>query len=101
MTEGLKLEFWKVGDLTPYELNNKDHPERQLEALVDIISRLGFKNPIQVDEAGVIIAGHARLKAAEQLGLQKVPVLVIEDLDENQKKRTKNSRQYYSRPGTI
>ena len=92
MAEGLQLEFWKVWDLTPYEFNNKDHPEKQLEALVDIISRLWFKNPIQIDEAGVIIAGHARLKAAEKLGLEKVPVLVIADLDENQKKRTKNSR---------
>ena len=86
MAEGLQLEFWKVWDLTPYEFNNKDHPEKQLEALVDIISRLWFKNPIQIDEAGVIIAGHARLKAAEKLGLEKVPVLVIADLDENQKK---------------
>jgi ParB-like chromosome segregation protein Spo0J len=48
------------------------------------LSEFGFRQPIVVDEDGVIIAGHTRWKAATKLGLAKVPVHVATDLSPDQ-----------------
>lgn len=48
------------------------------------IKEFGFKVPIVVDKNNVIIAGHTRLKAAQKLGLEEVPVIVADDLTEEQ-----------------
>lgn len=50
------------------------------------IKEFGFKQPIVVDAEGVVVAGHTRLKAAQQLGLKTVPVLIADDLTEEQVK---------------
>lgn len=48
------------------------------------IKEFGFKVPIVVDKDNVIIAGHTRLKAAQKLGLEEVPVIVADDLTPEQ-----------------
>lgn len=68
-----------IGELKPYERN----PRINEEAVANVarsIERFGFRQPIVVDEEDVIIVGHTRLKAAEQLGLEKVPVHVAKGL---------------------
>jgi hypothetical protein len=47
---------------------------------------LGFTNPILIDEANVIIAGHGRLLAAKQLGLTQVPTITLQHLSDSQKR---------------
>ena len=62
------------------------HPKRQIAQLVQSIQQFGFTNPVLVDEAGVLIAGHGRLRAAKELGLAEVPSITLAGLSEAQKK---------------
>jgi hypothetical protein len=55
-----------------------------VDAVANSIREFGFKVPIVVDSEGVIVAGHTRYKAAKKLGLQTVPCLVADDLNEEQ-----------------
>ena len=74
-----------IDDLIPYE-NNPRNNDDAVEAVAHSIDEFGFKVPIVVDKDKVIVAGHTRLKAAELLGLDTVPVIVADDLTENQVK---------------
>lgn len=69
----------RIGDITPYE-NNPRVNDDAVEYVAESIKAFGWKQPIVVDKDGVIIAGHTRYKAAKQLGLETVPVLVADDL---------------------
>ena len=72
--------------LKPNPRNARTHSKRQLDAIAGSIRRFGFLNPVLVDAEGVIIAGHGRVLAANQLGLEQVPVLRIEHLSEADKR---------------
>jgi len=50
------------------------------------IVEFGFNNPVLVDSQSGVIAGHGRLLAARKLGLAEVPVIVLDHLDENQRR---------------
>ena len=81
----MKIESRSLADIKPYE-NNPRQNDSAVEAVAASIQEFGFRQPIVVDADGVVIVGHARLKAAERLGLEKVPVHVAGDLSEAQKK---------------
>ena len=72
-----------VGDVVPYE-NNPRNNDMAVDKVAESIKEFGFQSPIIVDRNNVIIAGHTRLKAAEKLGLKKVPVIVAKNLTEEQ-----------------
>lgn len=75
----------KIEEVIPYEKN----PRRNDDAVVYVansIREFGFRVPIVVDKDGVIITGHTRLKAAKSLGMTEVPVIVADDLTEDQVK---------------
>lgn len=74
-TNGLKVIQMKREDLVPYS-NNPRNNDDGVEAVANSIREFGFQQPIVVDEDNVIIVGHTRLKAAEALGLETVPVVV-------------------------
>lgn len=80
-----KIIMKSVDEVIPYE-NNPRLNDDAVEPVANSIREFGFKNPIIVDGSGVIIAGHTRLKAAKQLGLDEVPVIVADDLSEEQVK---------------
>ncbi len=85
MTERkLNIQMWPVDQVAPYELNAKIHDKQQVERIAKSIAEFGWDQPIVVDKDGVIIKGHGRRLAAIQLGLSEVPVLVRDDLDEEQ-----------------
>lgn len=73
----------ELHSIREYE-NNPRHNERAVEAVAESIKQFGFKVPLVIDRNGVIIAGHTRAKAAEKLGLQKVPCIVADDLTDEQ-----------------
>lgn len=54
--------------------------------IADSISEFGFTNPVLIDEAGEIIAGHGRVMAAQRLGLDSVPCVVLGHLSDDQKR---------------
>lgn len=75
----------QLHELRAYE-NNPRNNDGAVAAVAASIYEFGFKVPIVIDAAGVIIAGHTRAKAAEQLGLQVVPCIVADDLNAEQSK---------------
>jgi DNA modification methylase len=75
-----RIVMRRVGELKPYEKNPRTHSDEQIELIVRSIEEFGFTNPILVDAKGMIVAGHARAKAAEKLGIEKVPTICLEYL---------------------
>jgi DNA modification methylase len=75
----MKVELWKISDITPYPGNPRQN-DAAVDAVAASIKEFGFRQPIVVDEQGVIVVGHTRFKAALKLGLQKVPVHVARGL---------------------
>lgn len=82
----IELDYWPLGRLTPYEANTKIHTEVDVELIAQSIERFGFNDPIGVDPDGEIIEGHGRLMAARMLGLEEVPVIILPDLTDKQKR---------------
>ena len=80
-----KIIEMAIEDVIPYE-NNPRKNDGAVDSVAASIHEFGFKNPIIVDSENVIIAGHTRLKAAEKLGLETVPVIVADDLTEDEVK---------------
>jgi len=80
------LQVWPVERLRPNPHNSRVHPEEQIAKLVASIRQFGFTRPILVDEQGTILVGHGALLAALDLGLSKVPVVVLDHLTEQQKR---------------
>lgn len=82
----LEVRMVPTGSLVPYVGNAKRHPEWQVEQIRNSIEAFGFNDPIAVwhDVAGhpVIVEGHGRLMAAKLLGLEEVPVVTLDHLDE-------------------
>ena len=79
----MEVKMISVNDVVPYE-NNPRKNDDAVDEVATSIKAFGFKNPIIVDKNMVIIAGHTRLKAALKLGLTMVPVIVAEDLSDDQ-----------------
>ncbi len=77
----MKIQQVELKKLVPYSFNNKKHPEKQIELIINSIQDFWFTQPIVVDEHFVIIIWHARTEAAKRLWLTKVPVIVRDDLD--------------------
>ena len=82
----LTVVYRPISDLKPDPRNARTHPKRQIEQLCSSIRQFGFTNPVLVDEAGILIAGHGRLRAAKELGLAEVPTIELSGLTEAQKK---------------
>lgn len=80
-----KLVERLVSDLVPYERNARTHTKDQISKLVKSIKQFGFTQPILIDENNLILAGHGRLEAAKEAGLDKVPCVVKEGLTQEQK----------------
>jgi DNA modification methylase len=73
-------------ELVPYKNNPRTHSKNQIRQIARSIEEFGFTNPVLIDRGGNIIAGHGRVKAAENLGLERVPTLCLEDMTEKQKR---------------
>jgi hypothetical protein len=83
---GKKLQFWPLAKLKPYDKNPRTHSPEQIDKLAGLILEFGFTRPVLVDEKGGILAGHGAMKAAEKLGMAKVPVVELTHLTPAQKR---------------
>ncbi|MGI8991527.1 MAG: site-specific DNA-methyltransferase [Bryobacteraceae bacterium] len=81
-----RIEHWPLAKLIPYAKNPRTHSDAQVAQIAASIREFGFTNPILVDRADGIIAGHGRLLAARELGMTEVPVIVLDHLTEIQKR---------------
>lgn len=82
----LQVQIWPIDRLLPYIRNARTHTAEQVAQVAASMKEFGWTNPILVGGDGVIIAGHARLAAARQLGIDEVPVIVLGHLNETQRR---------------
>jgi DNA modification methylase len=71
-----------TADLIVNARNARTHSARQVEQIAASILKFGFIIPIVVNDKGVVLAGHGRLRAAQRLGLEDVPIIVVKHLTE-------------------
>ena len=81
----MEVKLVNIDEIKPYE-NNPRINDDAVDAVAASLREFGFRQPIVVDEANVIIVGHTRWKAAKKLGLAKVPIHVARDLTAEQVK---------------
>jgi DNA modification methylase len=81
----MEVQLRPVSSIRPYD-NNPRINDLGVDAVAASIQAFGFRQPIVVDEAGVIIVGHTRFKAALKLGLKEIPVHVAVGLSPAQAK---------------
>jgi len=81
-----KVERWSIDRLIPYAKNARTHTDAQVAAIAASIKEWGWTTPALVGEDGGLIAGHARVLAARQLGIVKIPVMVAAGWTEAQRR---------------
>lgn len=81
-----KIEQWPTAKLLPYARNARTHSDDQIAQIAASIAEFGFTNPILAGSDGIIVAGHGRLAAAQKLGLEIVPVVVLDHLSPTQRR---------------
>ena len=86
MTDPLKVEYIPPSSLTPYEGNPRIHSDKQIQKLQDSIQEYGVVLPVLVDSGNVIIAGHAVVRACENLQIPEIPCVRASHLTEAQKR---------------
>ena len=77
---GRALENLAPETLRPHPRNARTHSRKQIKQIARSIERFGFTNPVLIDGANLIIAGHGRVEAALQLQMQSVPCLRVDHL---------------------
>ena len=81
-----KIEHWPLARLLPYARNARTHSDDQVAQIAASIVEFGFTNPCLVGADGVLVAGHGRLLATRKLGLDTVPVVVLDHLSPTQRR---------------
>lgn len=87
--KNINLEIINVtlDEIVPYANNAKLHPKEQINQIKASIQEFGFNDPIAVDENNVIIEGHGRFMAAQEMNLETVPVIKLCHMTDAQKKQ--------------
>lgn len=75
-----------LDQLHPDASNPRTHKPKQIRQIADSIAKFGFTNPILIDEAGSVLAGHGRLAAAQLLGLKFVPTICLAHMSRAEKR---------------
>ena len=81
-----KVQEVRIEILKPYSNNAKIHSREQVNKIAASISEFGFLSPLLIDKDLNIIAGHGRVMAAQQLGMETVPAVFVEGLTETQRR---------------
>lgn len=79
----MNIVYMKMADIKPYE-NNPRNNEAAIPYVKNSIKEFGFKVPILIDENNVIVCGHTRYEAAQELGYDEVPCVYADNMSEEQ-----------------
>lgn len=79
----MEIKMIRLADIKPYENNPRDN-ERAVQPVTESIRQFGFRVPMVLDADNVIIAGHTRYLAANELKLEEVPAIYADDLTPEQ-----------------
>lgn len=80
------LEDIAVAQLRPHPRNARTHSRKQLRMIARSIERFGFLAPVLIDQDNVILAGHARVEAAKQIGRDSVPCRRVSHLSDEDRR---------------
>jgi hypothetical protein len=96
----IRLEYRPIEELIPYEGNAKLHPAEQIQALERSFDTFGRIVPAGIDSHGHLIYGHGRILAAQARGDKDFPCVVIDHLDETQRRAFVHADNLLSRTDT-
>ena len=82
----MKIEMWPIDRPVPYVRNARKIPQKAIDKVAGSLQEFGWRQPIVVDSKNVVIVGHTRLKAAQKLNYNEVPVHIADKLSEAQVK---------------
>jgi ParB-like chromosome segregation protein Spo0J len=82
----MEIEYTPVRELRPHPNNARTHSKKQIRQIAKSIEKFGFCNPVLVDDAKQIIAGHGRVEAAKLLGIDAVPTWRLAHLSDADKR---------------
>ena len=82
----MEIENIPIEKLKVYEKNSRTHSKKQVAQVVASIKEFGFTNPLLIDQEGTLIAGHGRLMAAKELGMDLLPCVRLSHLSDAQKR---------------
>jgi hypothetical protein len=84
--EGATMRVVKIAtdSLIPYSRNARTHSEGQVSQIAASIKEFGWTNPILIKPDKTVIAGHGRLLAAKEIGIETVPCIVLDNLSDGQ-----------------
>lgn len=83
----LKIEYLPIDALKPYDRNAKEHPQEQIDQIVESIRQFGMNDPIAIygDEC-LIVEGHGRLLALQQMGATEAPTIRLDHMTDEQRR---------------
>ncbi len=82
----LAVAYWPIDRVIPYANNANHHPRNQIRKLQRSLKKFGWTNPLIIDGQGNLICGHGRLEAAKRNGDKEVPVIILDDMSEADKR---------------
>ena len=82
----MQIQPRPIEGLIPYARNSRTHSDEQVAQIAASIREFGWTNPVLLDGANGIIAGHGRVLAARKLGMAEVPCIELAHMSEAQKK---------------
>lgn len=83
----LKVEYLPIDEIKPYENNAKIHTPEQIEQIKASIRQFGMNDPIGIwSKENIIVEGHGRLLACQELGYKEIPVIRLDDLTDEQRR---------------
>src|SRR5258708_25272346 len=82
----LAIKLRPIASLTPHRRNARAHSRKQIQQLARSIKEFGFTNPVLIDAANGILAGHGRVEAAKLLGMTELPTVELAALNEEQRR---------------
>jgi ParB/RepB/Spo0J family partition protein len=80
----MKVVKIKTEELIPYARNARTHSDEQIDQIAASIKQFGWTNPILVKPDNTVVAGHGRLTAAQKIGMDAVPCIILENLSDEQ-----------------
>lgn len=69
----------KLSEIKPYPKNAKKHPASQIKALANIVMEVGWRQPVLVNQQGVIIVGHGRFITWQKYESELKPIWIMDD----------------------
>lgn len=83
----LKIEYLPIDDLKPYDRNAKEHPQKQIDQIIESIKQFGMNDPIGIwGDQNLIVEGHGRLLALKQMGATEAPTIRLDHMNDEQRR---------------